>query len=138
MRLIDLWVSAPLSIILSTMQNNSKTREMFIVRALEKILADKDVKRSHLSQLRKSCESALGKWIAYKYNSCPSIFFFHFFVFSNSPKLRYSANSFVCCSLQTSKVSFLFLLSRHCMHDRNHGCFSEKFLTVVTFCVISS
>ncbi|KAK0098452.1 hypothetical protein PV326_008215 [Microctonus aethiopoides] len=41
------------------MQNNSKTREMFIVRALEKILADKDVKRSHLSQLRKSCESAL-------------------------------------------------------------------------------
>ncbi|KAK2577306.1 hypothetical protein KPH14_003437 [Odynerus spinipes] len=32
---------------------------MFIVRALEKILADKDVKRSHLSQLRRSCESAL-------------------------------------------------------------------------------
>lgn len=43
------------------MQNNSKTREMFIVRALEKILADRDVKRSHLSQLKKSCESALGK-----------------------------------------------------------------------------
>lgn len=41
------------------MQNNSKTREMFIVRALEKILADRDVKRSHLSQLRKACESAL-------------------------------------------------------------------------------
>ncbi|XP_018403612.1 PREDICTED: brefeldin A-inhibited guanine nucleotide-exchange protein 2 [Cyphomyrmex costatus] len=41
------------------MQNNSKTREMFIVRALEKILADRDVRRSHLSQLRKSCESAL-------------------------------------------------------------------------------
>ncbi|XP_012271827.1 brefeldin A-inhibited guanine nucleotide-exchange protein 2 isoform X2 [Orussus abietinus] len=41
------------------MQNNSKTREMFIVRALEKILADRDVKRSHLSQLRRSCESAL-------------------------------------------------------------------------------
>ncbi|KAI4490527.1 hypothetical protein M0804_003471 [Polistes exclamans] len=41
------------------MQNNSKTREMFIVRALEKILADKDVKRSHLSQLKRSCESAL-------------------------------------------------------------------------------
>ncbi|XP_011641579.1 brefeldin A-inhibited guanine nucleotide-exchange protein 1 [Pogonomyrmex barbatus] len=41
------------------MQNNSKTREMFIVRALEKILADRDVKKSHLSQLRKSCESAL-------------------------------------------------------------------------------
>lgn len=41
------------------MQNNSKTREMFIVRALEKILADRDVKRSHLSQLKKSCETAL-------------------------------------------------------------------------------
>ncbi|XP_029046821.1 brefeldin A-inhibited guanine nucleotide-exchange protein 2 isoform X2 [Osmia bicornis bicornis] len=39
------------------MQDNSK--EMFIIRALEKILADRDVKRSHLSQLRKSCETAL-------------------------------------------------------------------------------
>lgn len=36
-----------------------KTREMFIVRALEKILADKDIKRSHHSQLKKSCDSAL-------------------------------------------------------------------------------
>ncbi|CAB0036093.1 unnamed protein product [Trichogramma brassicae] len=42
-----------------TMRNNCKTREMFIVRALEKILADRDVKRSHLSQLRRACESAL-------------------------------------------------------------------------------
>ncbi|XP_011503238.1 PREDICTED: brefeldin A-inhibited guanine nucleotide-exchange protein 1 [Ceratosolen solmsi marchali] len=41
------------------MRNNSKTREMFIVRALEKILGDRDVKRSHLSQLRKACEAAL-------------------------------------------------------------------------------
>ncbi|XP_014206228.1 brefeldin A-inhibited guanine nucleotide-exchange protein 1 isoform X2 [Copidosoma floridanum] len=41
------------------MRNNSKTREMFIVRALEKILADRDVKRSHLSQLRRACEAAL-------------------------------------------------------------------------------
>ncbi|KOX73316.1 Brefeldin A-inhibited guanine nucleotide-exchange protein 2 [Melipona quadrifasciata] len=41
------------------MRDNSK--EMFIIRALEKILADRDVKRSHLSQLRKSCETALGK-----------------------------------------------------------------------------
>ena len=44
-----------------TMQNNSKTREMFIVRALEKILADKDVKRSQLAQLKKACEAALGR-----------------------------------------------------------------------------
>ncbi|KAJ8664573.1 hypothetical protein QAD02_006235 [Eretmocerus hayati] len=41
------------------MRNNSKTREMFIVRALEKILADRDVKRSHLSQLKRACEAAL-------------------------------------------------------------------------------
>ena len=36
-------------------------REMFIVKGLEKILADKEVKRSHLAQLRKACETALGK-----------------------------------------------------------------------------
>ena len=35
-------------------------REMFIVKGLEKILADRDVKRSHLAQLRKACETALG------------------------------------------------------------------------------
>lgn len=44
------------------MQNNSrKTKEMFIVRALEKILGDKDIKRSHHSQLKKACDKALGK-----------------------------------------------------------------------------
>ena len=36
-------------------------REMFIIKGLEKILADKEVKRSHLAQLRKACETALGK-----------------------------------------------------------------------------
>jgi hypothetical protein len=40
------------------MQNYpNKTKEMFIVRALEKILADKDIKRQ--GQLKKSCESAI-------------------------------------------------------------------------------
>lgn len=34
--------------------------KMFIVKGLEKILADKEVKRSHLAQLRKACETALG------------------------------------------------------------------------------
>lgn len=34
---------------------------MFIIRALEKILTDKDIKRSHHSQLKKACESALGE-----------------------------------------------------------------------------
>lgn len=40
------------------MQNYpKKTKEMFIVRALEKILADKDIKRQ--GQLKKACESAI-------------------------------------------------------------------------------
>lgn len=42
------------------MQRSSlKTKEMFIIRALEKILGDKDIKRSHHSQLKKACDSAL-------------------------------------------------------------------------------
>ncbi|XP_066147847.1 brefeldin A-inhibited guanine nucleotide-exchange protein 1 isoform X2 [Euwallacea fornicatus] len=41
------------------MQSNSKTREMFISRALEKILNDKEIRRSHHSQLKRACESAL-------------------------------------------------------------------------------
>lgn len=43
------------------MQSNFKTREMFIIRALEKILNDKEIKRSHHSQLKRACEAALGK-----------------------------------------------------------------------------
>lgn len=35
----------------------NKTKEMFIVRALEKILGDKDIKRQ--GQLKKACESAI-------------------------------------------------------------------------------
>lgn len=35
----------------------NKTKEMFIVRALEKILTDKDIKRQ--GQLKKACESAI-------------------------------------------------------------------------------
>uniref|UniRef100_A0AAQ5XA14 SEC7 domain-containing protein n=1 Tax=Amphiprion ocellaris TaxID=80972 RepID=A0AAQ5XA14_AMPOC len=37
------------------------TKNMFLTRALEKILADKEVKKAHHSQLRKACEVALGK-----------------------------------------------------------------------------
>lgn len=44
------------------MQINIKTKEMFIIRALEKILADKEIKRSHHSQLKRACEVALGKY----------------------------------------------------------------------------
>uniref|UniRef100_A0A672ZT19 ADP-ribosylation factor guanine nucleotide-exchange factor 1 (brefeldin A-inhibited) n=1 Tax=Sphaeramia orbicularis TaxID=375764 RepID=A0A672ZT19_9TELE len=35
---------------------------MFLTRALEKILADKEVKKAHHSQLRKACEVALGEF----------------------------------------------------------------------------
>lgn len=48
------------------MQANLKTKEMFILRALEKILNDKEIKRSYHSQLKKACESALG--MLYKRN----------------------------------------------------------------------
>ncbi|KXJ72238.1 hypothetical protein RP20_CCG018530 [Aedes albopictus] len=40
---------------------STKTKEMFIVRALEKILSDKDIKRSHHSQLKRACDAALGE-----------------------------------------------------------------------------
>lgn len=42
------------------MQKTYKTKEMFIVRALEKILKDKDIRRSNHSQLKRACEVALG------------------------------------------------------------------------------
>uniref|UniRef100_A0A4W5PNF3 SEC7 domain-containing protein n=1 Tax=Hucho hucho TaxID=62062 RepID=A0A4W5PNF3_9TELE len=38
---------------------DSKRKNMFLTRALEKILADKDVKKAHHSQLRKACEVSL-------------------------------------------------------------------------------
>uniref|UniRef100_A0A8C4HSK4 ADP-ribosylation factor guanine nucleotide-exchange factor 2 (brefeldin A-inhibited) n=1 Tax=Dicentrarchus labrax TaxID=13489 RepID=A0A8C4HSK4_DICLA len=39
-----------------------KTKSMFLSRALEKILSDKEVKRSQHSQLRKACQVALGEY----------------------------------------------------------------------------
>lgn len=44
------------------MKQNTKTKEMFIIRALEKILKDKDVRRKDNVELKKACESALGEW----------------------------------------------------------------------------
>ncbi|ETN67279.1 brefeldin a-inhibited guanine nucleotide-exchange protein [Anopheles darlingi] len=38
---------------------HTKTKEMFILRALEKILSDKDIKRSHHLQLKRACDVAL-------------------------------------------------------------------------------
>uniref|UniRef100_A0A182Q5J5 SEC7 domain-containing protein n=1 Tax=Anopheles farauti TaxID=69004 RepID=A0A182Q5J5_9DIPT len=40
-------------------QATTKTKEMFILRALEKILSDKDIKRSHHLQLKRACDVAL-------------------------------------------------------------------------------
>uniref|UniRef100_A0A673M6Z8 Brefeldin A-inhibited guanine nucleotide-exchange protein 2-like n=2 Tax=Sinocyclocheilus TaxID=75365 RepID=A0A673M6Z8_9TELE len=44
----------------------SATKSMFLSRALEKILADKEVKRSQHSQLRKACQVALGESMSFK------------------------------------------------------------------------
>lgn len=54
------------------MQSNSKTKEMFIIRALEKILNDREIRKSHHSQLKRSCEVALGK----------NLFLIHIFLFN--------------------------------------------------------
>uniref|UniRef100_A0A3P8WB46 ARF guanine nucleotide exchange factor 1 n=1 Tax=Cynoglossus semilaevis TaxID=244447 RepID=A0A3P8WB46_CYNSE len=43
------------------MFEGKKTKNMFLTRALEKILADKEVKKAHHSQLRKACEVALAE-----------------------------------------------------------------------------
>lgn len=42
------------------MREQKPAQEMFITRALEKILSDRDIRKSHHSQLRKACEIALG------------------------------------------------------------------------------
>uniref|UniRef100_A0A8C5PJT0 ARF guanine nucleotide exchange factor 1 n=1 Tax=Leptobrachium leishanense TaxID=445787 RepID=A0A8C5PJT0_9ANUR len=47
------------------------TGDMFLTRALEKILSDKEVKRAHHSQLRKACEVALGDFFPFFFPSPP-------------------------------------------------------------------
>lgn len=41
------------------MQQSAVTKNMFITHALQKILSDKEIKKSHHSQLRRACEVAL-------------------------------------------------------------------------------
>lgn len=43
------------------MYENTKTQNMFLTRALEKILNDKETKKSYHQQLKKACEVALGE-----------------------------------------------------------------------------
>lgn len=44
-----------------TQTESLSTKSMFLSRALEKILADKEVKRTQHNQLRKACQVALGE-----------------------------------------------------------------------------
>lgn len=48
-----------------TQTESLSTKSMFLSRALEKILADKEVKRSQHSQLRKACQVALGELLLF-------------------------------------------------------------------------
>ena len=43
------------------MHDKKPAKEMFLTRALEKILADKEIKKAYHSQLKRACEVALGK-----------------------------------------------------------------------------
>ncbi len=42
------------------MQDKRQLKEMFLSRALEKILSDKEIKKAHHTQLKRACEVALG------------------------------------------------------------------------------
>lgn len=46
-------------------QDSVKVKEMFLKSAIEKILADKDTKKSQNAQLKKACESALGTGLVF-------------------------------------------------------------------------
>lgn len=62
------------------MIKRSNAKEMFIIRALEKILGDKDIKKSYHAELRKECEAALREYlqspvVPYNHQSRGVIFF---------------------------------------------------------------
>lgn len=54
-------ICPPLVIHASEVKPIQPDPEMFIIKALEKILSDRDIKRSYNAQLRKACEESLGK-----------------------------------------------------------------------------
>ena len=43
------------------MQGSKQTRDMFLTRALQRILEDREIKRSYNSELRLECKKTLGK-----------------------------------------------------------------------------
>lgn len=57
---------------LSINLNGTHSANVFLIRALEKIIGDKEMKKSSNNQLRKQCESALSNGI-FLYNK----FYFH-------------------------------------------------------------
>ena len=44
------------------MRDKKQAKEMFLTRALEKILQDKEIKKAYHSQLKRACEVALGEY----------------------------------------------------------------------------
>lgn len=68
------------------MHDTEKVKAMFLTRALEKILADKEIKKTYHSQLKKACEVALG-W------SC--LFFLH--VYNTVVSILLVNAACVCC-----------------------------------------
>ena len=52
----------------------TKTKNMFLKRALEKILSDKELKKANHAQLKKACEVALGKLMFFY---CTLLHFFY-------------------------------------------------------------
>lgn len=45
-----------------SMHDVTNVGNMFLTRALEKILSDREIKKTHHSQLKKACEVALGEF----------------------------------------------------------------------------
>uniref|UniRef100_A0A8C4SFB1 ADP-ribosylation factor guanine nucleotide-exchange factor 2 (brefeldin A-inhibited) n=1 Tax=Erpetoichthys calabaricus TaxID=27687 RepID=A0A8C4SFB1_ERPCA len=78
--------------------DKGKTKTMFLSRALEKILFDKEVKRSQHAQLRKACLIALGKEAVFAFRICwyPAVFFISLSSFS----LHYYLSVFFCFLFQ--------------------------------------
>lgn len=44
--------------------NGTHSANVFLIRALEKILGDKEMKKTHNNQLKKQCETALSNKIS--------------------------------------------------------------------------
>jgi len=61
----------------ATTTGHIDNNDMFVKRALEKLLSDKDIKKSQYQQLKRACETALGLFyfIIISLKNCILIFF---------------------------------------------------------------